>query len=156
MGRKKRRKRREIYQDGVVKSQSAVPVASSEESHVVVMFEGTVEEFRMIKRVLRNARITGSQVSHRDGTDLASNELSPQPSPFSQRVLSLLLKADEQDAATGDLIEKYRREYLERGERAANRWIYWQLAHSLASLSWRVISKLGWLIVGEWIKKHSS
>lgn len=79
-----------------------------------------------------------------------------EPPKNAQRLLSFFLRLDEREAAIGDLVEKYHRKSQQLGKRRADGWIYAQVLHSILPLIMRLTTKIGWLILGEWIKKHSS
>jgi hypothetical protein len=81
---------------------------------------------------------------------------APEPPKIAKSLIALFLRRDEREAVIGDLVEKYHRKRRQFGKRRADRWIYGQLIHSLLPLIMRLTGKIGWLILGEWIKKHIS
>jgi hypothetical protein len=72
------------------------------------------------------------------------------------RLLTLFLRGNEREAVIGDLVEKYRSKCHELGRKRADRWIYVQVVWSMFALAIRMVQTIGWLILGEWIKKHIS
>ena len=80
----------------------------------------------------------------------------PEPSKTAQSLLSVLFRLQEREGAIGDLIEKYRRKYQDSGKHKADLWLYVEIAQSIAPLLFRIAEKVGWLVLGEWIKRHIS
>ena len=80
----------------------------------------------------------------------------PEPSKAAQSLLSVLFRLQEREGAIGDLIEKYRRKYQVSGKRKADLWLYFEIVQSIAPLLFRIGEKVGWLVLGEWIKRHIS
>lgn len=71
-------------------------------------------------------------------------------------LLSFLLRTQERDGALGDLVEKYHYQCREFGQRKADQWFLLQVFRSVFPLIMRFCGRIGWVILGEWIKKHIS
>lgn len=96
-------------------------------------------------------------VTHPDKDHLNGATRSlPEPSKTAQSLFSVLFRPEEREGAIGDLTEKYRQQYQDSGKRKADLWLYFQIAQSMAPLLFRIGEKVGWLVLGEWIKRHIS
>lgn len=98
-------------------------------------------------------RILGAHVNedHLNGVSCRIPELPK----IARSCLFVLFQAQENEAAIGDFIERYGRKYQELGRRRADSWLYLEIFRSFLPLLFRIAGKLGWLILGEWIKKHT-
>ena len=71
--------------------------------------------------------------------------------------LHLLLSKEEQEAVSGDLIERYGQKCERFGEQRARLWFYCEVFRSVWPLLRRAIARVSGLIAaGEWIRRHIS
>lgn len=68
--------------------------------------------------------------------------------------LTLLLRKNETEGGVGDVIEKYINTHQRLGKYEANRYLFWEITHSVLPLVIRFIKTAICLALGEWVKKH--